>query len=123
MIEQITYLLFIKRLDEIHTLREKKANRLTQPIEDPIFSTDQDRLRWSRFKNSDPKTMYKLIEQEVFPFMKNLGDADSAFAIHMKDASFTLPPEKAGLLAKVVDMIDNIPMQDCTVSDLMRHYG
>ena len=47
VIEQLTYLLFIKRLDELHTLREAKANRTKKPIEDPIFSPDQDHLRWS----------------------------------------------------------------------------
>ena len=113
VIEQLTYLLFIKRLDELHTVREAKANRLQQPIEEPVFSDDQQELRWSRFKNFDPKTMYRVITEGVFPFMKELGgDGDSAFALHMKDARFTLPPEKAGLLAKVVDMIDGVPMED-----------
>jgi type I restriction enzyme M protein len=112
VIEQFTYLLFIKRLDELHTVREAKANRLKRPIEDPIFSEDQQELRWSRFKNFDPRTMYWVVNEQVFPFMKGLGgDGDSAFAKHMKDARFTLPPEKAGLLAKVVDMIDDIPME------------
>ncbi|MCB1134132.1 MAG: type I restriction-modification system subunit M N-terminal domain-containing protein, partial [Verrucomicrobiae bacterium] len=41
VIEQLTYLLFIKRLDELHTLREHKAARLGTPIEEPIFSPDQ----------------------------------------------------------------------------------
>jgi hypothetical protein len=45
IIEQLTYLLFIKRLDEIHTLKENKANRLKKPIEEPIFSPKQDKLR------------------------------------------------------------------------------
>jgi type I restriction enzyme M protein len=112
VIEQFTYLLFIKRLDELHTVREAKANRLKRPIEDPIFDEEQQELRWSRFKNFDPRTMYWVVNEQVFPFMKGLGgDGDSAFAKHMKDARFTLPPEKAGLLAKVVDMIDDIPME------------
>jgi type I restriction enzyme M protein len=42
VIEQITYLLFAKRLDELHTVRERKANRLSKPIEDPIFSAKQE---------------------------------------------------------------------------------
>lgn len=119
VIEQLTYLLFIKRLDDLHTLREKKANRLNQPIEDPIFPEGEDDkgrdyqdLRWSRFKNFHPSEMYKVVVNHVFPFMKGLGDEGSAFARHMKDARFTLPPEKEGLLSKVVDMIDNIPMED-----------
>ena len=112
VIEQLTYLLFIKRLDEVHTLKEKKAARLNQPLEDPIFSDDQQHLRWSRFKNLDPAGLYAVIADKVFPFIKTLGADESAFAFHMKDARFTLPPEKAGLLAKVVDLLDVIPMDD-----------
>ena len=57
VIEQLTYLLFIKQLDELHTLKESKANRLKQPIEEPIFSAEQDGLRWSRFKDFAPEDM------------------------------------------------------------------
>lgn len=113
VIEQLTYLLFIKRLDEEHTRREKMANRLGRPIENPIFMPQQERMRWSRFRDFDANTLYTVITDEVFPFMKNLsGRDDSPFATHMKDARFTLPPEKAGLLAKVVDMLDRINMDD-----------
>ena len=60
VIEQMTYLLFIKRLDELHTVRERKANRLKRPIENPVFPKGKnpesrqkrpyEALRWSRFK-------------------------------------------------------------------------
>ena len=46
VIEQLTYLLFINRLDELHTLRERKATRTGEPIEEPIFRENQDALRW-----------------------------------------------------------------------------
>lgn len=111
VIEQLTYLLFIKRLDELHTLRENKANRLRQPIENPIFGPDQGHLRWANFKHREARQMYNLIVDELFPFMKSLGGENTAFAVHIKDARFTLPPEKAGLLARVVDMLDHIPME------------
>ena len=58
IIEQLTYLLFLKRLDELHTLKENKANRLKTPIEDPIFTPHQDSLRWSRFKETSPEEMF-----------------------------------------------------------------
>ena len=61
IIEQLTYLLFIKRLDELHTLKENKANRLRKPIEDPIFTPKQDRLRWSRFKETSPDEMFTTV--------------------------------------------------------------
>lgn len=112
VIEQITYLLFIKRLDELHTAQEAKANRLKKPIESPIFSEKQQWLRWSRFKNEAPAEMYKIVSDKVFPFIKELKSdrEDSTYQHHMKDARFTIP--NAGLLAKVVDMIDKIPMED-----------
>ncbi len=111
VIEQITYLLFIKRLDDLHTAQEAKANRLKHAIENPIFKADQQDLRWSRFKNEAPAQMYKIVSERVFPFIKELQSdrEDSTYAHHMKDARFTIPT--ANLLAKVVDMIDNIPME------------
>ncbi len=60
--------------------------------------------------------MYQVITEEVFPFIKKLNGDGTAFAVHMKDARFTLPPEKAGLLAKVVDILDGIPMEDRTMA-------
>jgi type I restriction enzyme M protein len=112
VIEQITYLLFIKRLDDLHTLKERKANRLRQPIENPIYKPEQDAMRWSRFKNESPAEMYSIVSEKVFPFIKALqsGRDDSTYAHHMKDARFTIAT--AGLLAKVVDMLDKIPMED-----------
>jgi type I restriction enzyme M protein len=112
VIEQITYLLFIKRLDELHTTQEAKANRLKKPIESPIFNRKQQPLRWSRFKNESAPEMFKVVSEKVFPFIKELKSdrEDSTYQHHMKDARFTIP--NAGLLAKVVDMIDKIPMED-----------
>ncbi len=112
VIEQITYLLFIKRLDDLHTAKEAKANRLKRAIESPIFKPEQQEFRWSRFKNEAPAEMYKIVSEKVFPFIKELqsGREDSTYAHHMKDARFTIPT--AGLLSKVVDMIDKIPMED-----------
>lgn len=111
VIEQMTYLLFIKRLDEIHSVREKKAARLGKPIEEPVFSPKQQNLRWSVFKQlGDAATLYDVVADQVFPFIKTLGEADSTYATHMKDARFTIP--SPALLAKVVDMLDAIPMDD-----------
>jgi type I restriction enzyme M protein len=114
VIEQITYLLFLRRLDDIQTLKERKAQRTSNPLENPIFLRDTEHLRWSRFKNDDPDLMYKLVADEVFPFLRGLGrtlagDA-STYSEHMKDARFTIPT--AALLTKVVDMLDDIPMDD-----------
>jgi type I restriction enzyme M protein len=117
VMEQITYLLFVRRLDDLHTLAENRANRLKRPIENPVFPAGKDEkgrpyddLRWSRFKNLDPKVMFTVVSEDVFPFLRSLGGDGSAYASHMKDARFTIPTP--GLLAKAVDMVSDLPMQD-----------
>ena len=77
IIEQLTYLLFIKRLDELQTLKENKANRLKQPIEEPIFTPKQNDLRWSRFKETSPEEMFTTVRDKAFPFIKTLGQTVS----------------------------------------------
>ncbi len=117
VIEQITYLLFLRRLDDLQTLEENKATRLGKPIERRIFPKGKDsksrpyeELRWSRFKNLAPAEMYTVVSEHVFPFLRNLGGDDSTYAHHMKDARFTI--STPALLAKVVDLIDAVPMED-----------
>lgn len=111
VIEQITYLLFIRRLDDIHTVREKEANFTGEPIENPIFGPDQQQLRWSRFKDKDAENMFQIVSQEVFPFMKELSaDQNSAFSKFMKGATFMIGT--ANLLEKVVTLLSDIDMQD-----------
>ena len=118
VIEQLTYLLFIKRLDELHTLEERKAARTGHPIEKPLFTARQDALRWSRFKELAPEQMFETVRDRVFPFIKSVGQTgqteDSArgstYTDHMKDALFMMPT--ARVLANVVDQLDDIDMAD-----------
>lgn len=112
VIEQMTYLLFIRRLDDIHTQREQKATFLKRGIENPIFQPDQYELRWSYFKNMDADVMYRLFTKEngVFDFLKNMGTVDSAFSKYMKGATFMIPTPR--LLTQVVDMLSAINMED-----------
>ena len=117
VIEQITYLLFMRRLDDLQTLAENRARRLGEPVRDPVFPEGVDDqgqpyedLRWSRLKNLAPAQMFTTVDRRVFPFLRQLGADDSTYAHHMRDARFTIP--NAALLAKVVDLIDAIPMDD-----------
>jgi type I restriction enzyme M protein len=110
VMEQITYLLFLKRLDELHTLALNKANQLGKPLEGGVFPAGHDDLRWSVFKDTDAKTMYKTLSEKVFPFLRNLGGEDSTYATHMKDARFTIPTP--ALLTKVVDLLSDVKMDD-----------
>ena len=129
VIEQLTYLLFIKRLDELHTLKERKAARIGKPVEEPVFAAGQDHLRWSRFKETAPETMFTTVRDEVFPFIKGLGrngnggdgdPDDSTYTRHMKDALFMIPAPR--VLANVVDQLDTIDMADTdTKGDLYEY--
>ncbi|HRG00814.1 MAG TPA: class I SAM-dependent DNA methyltransferase [Bacteroidia bacterium] len=116
VIEQFTYLLFIRRLDEIELLAEKKASLTKQPITKPLFSKKQQALRWSSFKNKDPQTMFDLFtkskdnELTVFEHMKDVGADAGVFAQYMKGATFMIPTPR--LLDQVVQMIDKVKMDD-----------
>lgn len=109
VIEQITYLLFIRRLDDIQTLAEKKARITGTGVEDPVFLPGQAHMRWGQFKNASPEGMHKTIADNVFPFLRSMGDG-TTYSEHMKDARFTIPTP--ALLSKVVDMLDDIQMAD-----------
>lgn len=117
VIEQITYLLFLRRLDDLHTLEENKAARLKKPMEHRVFPSGKDAkkrsyedYRWSRFKNCAPADMYTIVGEHVFPWLRTLGGNGSTYSHHMKDARFTIPTP--ALLAKVVDLLDAVPMDD-----------
>src|SRR5215469_15513309 len=93
VIEQITYLIFIKRLDEMQELEERKATTLGKPIERTIFPDGKD-------ERGEP----------VFPFIRALNGEGTSYARHMRDARFQIPGP--ALLAKVVDKLDKLDMGD-----------
>ncbi len=110
VIEQITYLLFVRRLDDLQTLAERKARVTGGEVERPVYLPRQKHLRWSRFKNDDPEVMWASMGNEVFPFLRTLGGDESTYGEHMRDARFTIPTP--ALLSRVVDMLDDIPMAE-----------
>ncbi len=124
VMEQLTYLLFIKALDEQQTLAENKANRTGEaiPAEDDIFPADEefrpegraegrayDDLRWSWFKNRPAAEMFDVVENYVFPFLQTRA-SESTHAKHMRDARLTIPTP--ALLQKAVDGLDGVEMHD-----------
>ncbi|WP_425614247.1 type I restriction-modification system subunit M N-terminal domain-containing protein [Anatilimnocola sp. NA78] len=83
VIEQITYLLFMRRLDDLHTLEENKANP-TEETDGATGLSGRERqqkmpvhfdLRWSRFKHKSPSEMYTIVGEHGFPFLRTLGGA------------------------------------------------
>ena len=122
VMEQLTYLLFIKALDERQTLAERKANRTGKPIDEVIFPEGEQfrpeglvesrpyaDMRWSRFKNMATADMYEAVERYVFPFLQQRAE-ESTHAKHMRGARLTIPTPS--LLQKAVDGLDAIPMVD-----------
>ncbi len=115
VIEQITYLMFIRDLDDADNARIKEHQMLGLDYKS-LFAgevTVGDRtiegnmLKWSTFRNFPAQKMYQAMQEWVFPFIKNLdGKKDSAYSTYMEDAIFKLPT--ALLLSKVVDALDAI---------------
>lgn len=122
-IEQITYLLFMKRLDELDQKLQadaewtnekylsKFAGRWIPPeyrsqSEPEKFSIDKRTLRWSEFKLMKAEKMLQHVQGKVFPFLKDLNGAESNFTHHMKNAVFIIP--KPTLLVEAVKTIDEI---------------
>jgi type I restriction enzyme M protein len=113
VIEQFTYLLFIKSLDDKQLTSEREASILG--IEPKVIFDDEE-LRWSHFKHFDSEKMYEVVSSKVFPFIKKLnGDGDSSFARFMEDAIFTIPTPR--MLQTVVTNIDEL-MSDLPLKDL-----
>ena len=113
VIEQISYLLFIKRLDDLELVKEKMARRLDWAVENPTFSAESQPCRWSQFKNlDDAEAMLYVVRDRAFLFIKNSDEhvVNSPYTRHMKDAVFLIG--SPALLASVVGQIDRMPMSD-----------
>lgn len=115
VMEQMTYLMFIRDLDDADNLHAKEAAMLGLPYES-IFAgqvqvgdrtIDGSQLKWSVFHDFPAQKMYSTMQEWVFPFIKNLhGDKESAYARYMGDAIFKIPT--ALMLSKIVDSMDAI---------------
>lgn len=122
-IEQITYLLFMKRLDELDQKRQADAEwtgenyiskfsgtwippEYRSQQEPEKFAIDKRSLRWSEFKRMQAEEMLQHVQGKVFPFLKDLNGAESNFTHHMRNAVFIIP--KPALLVEAVKTIDDI---------------
>ncbi|NLK22853.1 MAG: N-6 DNA methylase [Clostridiales bacterium] len=134
VIEQISYLLFIKRLDDIDNAKAKRANRMEVPytslfkdLNDKLIADNKstndfnyELLKWSEFQHLDVNEMFDVVSQKVFPAIKMLGGAESSFTAEMKDAVFMIP--KPSLLQESVRLIEGINMDDSdTKGDLYEY--
>lgn len=120
-IEQITYLLFIKQLDENDTAEKRNAEFTGEPYKsvfdglyfppsvDKTVNTNginKEDLRWNKVNRGPSDIIFQKMQSQVFPFIKELGDEGSSFAKHMQNAVFLIP--KASLLKEAMDTIDEL---------------
>jgi len=124
-IEQITYLLFMKRLDDLDLKQQADAeftgdtftsrfdglwippeHRDKSKKDQKPFEVDKSSLRWSEFKHMQTEAMLTHVQNKVFPFLKDINGQASNFSHHMKNAVFIIP--KPSLLYEAVKTIDEI---------------
>ena len=115
-IEQITYLIFMKRLDNLESKRlrdaeftgEKYISRFNGKYNVPgsTEEIDKNELRWSNFKHLPANEMLLHIQSKVFPFLKELNGGTSPFTKHMANAVFIMP--KASLLVEAINIIEQL---------------
>lgn len=123
ILEQMTYLFFMKMLDDAQLQKESNAALLGVKVKDPVFEegtwhnpeTDKEvpfeSLRWSVFKNYDAARMYNTIRNDVFPFIKNLNSGkSSAYSRFMENAVFLIQNERT--LTKIVDGVECLDMNN-----------
>lgn len=118
VIEQLTYLMFIRSLDEKDSDAEAIEN-LTGQKQKKIFPETPEgrRMRWSQFKDRDPAEIFDIVQNEVFSFIKGIGGEDAtAFSWYMKDATlgFTNP----AILSKTIESLDDLYENDIKSLDM-----
>lgn len=112
IVEQLTYLIFIKDLDETETRNERMAKRLGTDFT-PIFGPDQQHFRWKNLKEMDVTerhTIFGNTVDGVFPFIRSLGSEKSLFSTYMKGASFGI--SKPSVLDQVIEKLERIDMSN-----------
>lgn len=110
IVEQLTYLMFIKDLDQAENRNELKAKRGIEV--NRVFGKDEQRFRWKNLREMDVEERHKIFsntENGIFPFLRNLGKEQSMFSEHMKGASFGI--NKSQVLDQVMLKLDRLNME------------
>ena len=123
ILEQMTYLFFMKMLDDAQKTKEANASFMGVEVKDPTFKSGMwknpdtgmdvpyDNLRWSVFKNKEAEEMYRIISRDAFSFIKNLNTGkESAYSRFMSNATFLIQNPRT--LVKVVEGIDALDMNN-----------
>lgn len=124
VIEQITYLMFIRDLDQTDNLQQKESVMLD--ISYSSLFTDKEHLKWSVLRDKPAEILYQTMQREVFPFIKELDGTNSTYAKYMADAIFKVPTPQ--LLEKIVTSLDDMyayidtqPVKQDTRGDLYEY--
>ncbi|MBP1934923.1 type I restriction-modification system subunit M [Ammoniphilus resinae] len=118
VIEQLTYLMFIRSLDE-KELENESFEALSGEVMPKIFSQDEDgqAMRWSKFKTKDSRVIFEIVGTKVFPFIKSMnGESQSAFSRYMQDAMFLIPTPQ--VLQKIITGLDELYEHDIKDLDM-----
>lgn len=106
VIEQLTYLMFIRSLDE----KQNEIDIEKEYVKDikNIFPEDEEgqELRWSKFRDKDPREIFDIVTNKVFPFIKNMNGSGTAFTKYMSDAMFLIPTPQ--VLVKIIVGLDEL---------------
>jgi type I restriction enzyme M protein len=108
VIEQLTYLMFIRSLNE-KEMENESFEALSGETMPKIFPQDEDgqAMRWSKFKTKDSRMIYDIVGTKVFPFIKAMnGSSSSAFSRYMQDAMFLIPTPQ--ILQKIITGLDEL---------------
>ena len=121
-VSQITYLIFIKLLDDEQIKKESTANIFGDEVVDPVFDSEHQNCRWSIFKHFSPEQQFINMQQSVFPFIKEglNKNSQSTFARYMKEAMFQIPSPK--VLNQCILEIDSINFGDKDILGDMYEY-
>ena len=124
VLEQMTYIFFMKMLDDKQLQEEDNARDFECELQNPTFLEGQkwlnpetnqevpyESMRWSVFRNTSPELMFDMVRQNVFEFIKHIGTGEeSAYSRYMENAIFLIP--NARTLTKVVDGVDALDMNN-----------
>ena len=121
VIEQISFLMFSRMLDIRENLNERKVKRSKGRSKvKMIFRPNQQHLRWSQFRHEPPDRLLKVVRDEVFPHFRTVGNSGSTFSEYMADAQCMI--QKPSLLAKAVEMVNSLPIEESdTKGDLYEY--
>lgn len=106
VIEQISFLMFVRLLDITESRNEKRAARSKKAFQ-PIFAEEAQHLRWSKFKHLGGDEMLPLLRDEVFKHLRGIGNGNT-FGEYMADAQLMI--QKPSLLVSAINMVDALPL-------------